>query len=63
MKLKEPQVGDTKAISEMRKAILGRIGPSSEAEGIPAKGWPVPYAVRRFAWHVLDHAWEIRDKS
>ncbi|NUR86402.1 MAG: hypothetical protein HOY71_20145 [Nonomuraea sp.] len=26
-------------------------------------GWPVPYALRRTAWHVLDHVWEIEDKS
>jgi hypothetical protein len=26
-------------------------------------GWPVRYAARRIAWHVLDHAWEIEDKS
>jgi len=25
--------------------------------------WPVGYALRRFAWHVLDHAWEIEDRS
>jgi len=25
--------------------------------------WPVPYALRRIAWHVVDHAWEIEDKS
>ena len=25
--------------------------------------WPLGYAVRRLAWHVLDHAWEIEDKS
>jgi hypothetical protein len=25
--------------------------------------WPWPYVVRRMAWHVLDHAWEIEDKS
>lgn len=25
--------------------------------------WPVRYAVRRTAWHVLDHAWEIEDKQ
>jgi hypothetical protein len=24
--------------------------------------WPTAYAVRRIAWHVLDHAWEIEDK-
>jgi hypothetical protein len=24
--------------------------------------WPVRYFVRRAAWHVLDHAWEIEDR-
>ena len=25
--------------------------------------WSVRYTVRRSAWHVLDHAWEIEDRS
>jgi hypothetical protein len=25
--------------------------------------WPARYAIRRAAWHVLDHAWEIEDRS
>lgn len=25
--------------------------------------WPPRYAVRRSAWHALDHAWEIQDRS
>jgi len=25
--------------------------------------WSSAYAMRRIAWHVLDHAWEIEDKS
>ena len=25
--------------------------------------WPLRYALRRTAWHVLDHAWEIEDRS
>jgi len=24
--------------------------------------WPVRYALRRIAWHALDHAWEIEDR-
>ncbi len=28
----------------------------------PVKRWPLPYFVRRVAWHVLDHAWEIEDR-
>lgn len=26
------------------------------------KRWPVRFFVRRVAWHVLDHAWEIEDR-
>jgi hypothetical protein len=26
-------------------------------------GWLPRYAARRCAWHVLDHAWEIEDRS
>jgi hypothetical protein len=26
------------------------------------KRWPARYAVRRSAWHALDHAWEIEDR-
>jgi hypothetical protein len=25
-------------------------------------GWPPRYAVRRIAWHVVDHLWEIEDR-
>jgi hypothetical protein len=30
---------------------------------VPPKGWPARYGARRIAWHVLDHLWEIEDKS
>ena len=29
----------------------------------PAGGWPLRCAARRIGWHVLDHLWEIEDKS
>jgi hypothetical protein len=29
----------------------------------PPRGWPPQYAARRIGWHVLDHLWEIEDKS
>jgi len=60
LKLKEPPADDPQAIKEFRNAILEVIRPSNGTE--QAK-WPVPYAVRRIAWHALDHAWEIQDKS
>jgi hypothetical protein len=27
------------------------------------RGWPLRYAARRGVWHVVDHAWEIEDRS
>jgi len=29
----------------------------------PSSKWPQRYALRRIAWHVSDHAWEIEDRS
>ena len=42
---------------EQRAALSGAV-----RTGAPGGSWPVRYAVRRSAWHVLDHAWEIEDK-
>lgn len=43
---------------EQRAALL----PALRA-GAPGGAWSARYAFRRIAWHVLDHAWEIEDKS
>jgi hypothetical protein len=44
--------------AEIRAAITEAI--KSRATDM---SWPIRYAVRRIAWHVIDHAWEIEDKS
>ena len=31
--------------------------------GYDHEKWPVDYAIRVIAWHILDHAWEIEDKT
>jgi hypothetical protein len=33
------------------------------ASGTAGTRWPTRYAARRIAWHVLDHCWEIEDRS
>lgn len=51
-----------------RRAMLEGIAASARGE-IPAIGprggirWKPRYLVRRSLWHVLDHAWEIEDRS
>jgi hypothetical protein len=49
--------GDRAAVIAMRDAIAGALH-DHESD----TKWPIPYAARRIAWHVLDHAWEIEDK-
>jgi hypothetical protein len=33
------------------------------AEGLMARTWFVPFLIRRSAWHMLDHAWELEDRD
>lgn len=50
-----------------RKEILAGVAASARGE-LPKKGprggrrWPARYYLRRAAWHILDHAWEIEDR-
>ena len=60
---RRPAAGDEPAIAAMRSAIIGALGQAPDETAPPPGGWPVRYAARRIAWHVLDHAWEIEDKS
>jgi hypothetical protein len=45
-----------------RRAYLDAIR-SYNAEGRPARTWPIQFLVRRTAHHVMDHAWEIEDRD
>jgi hypothetical protein len=33
------------------------------AEGRQARSWPIPFLIRRMAQHLLDHTWELQDRS
>jgi hypothetical protein len=63
IKLRQPALGDTDAIAELRKAIQEVIGVASDGKPLVERGWPVRYAARRIAWHALDHAWEMQDRA
>jgi hypothetical protein len=43
---------------ELRAVILDTL-----RAGSTNPKWPTRYAVRRLAWHITDHAWEIQDRS
>ncbi|GAB4331054.1 MAG: hypothetical protein Kow0010_16210 [Dehalococcoidia bacterium] len=51
----------------LRDAIQQAVRARARGEPRPGrragKGWTPRYFVRRSAWHVLDHAWEIEDRA
>jgi hypothetical protein len=47
----------------MRARLLDAVARSSDGSAPVERGWPPRYLVRRLAWHVLDHAWEIEDRA
>ncbi len=47
-------------VETLRKRVRGEELPPNRRTKPP---WPVRYAVRRTAWHALDHAWEIEDRA
>ena len=55
---------DPAAVDALRRDLEKVLGGPSDGRPLGGeKGWPSRYAARRIAWHALDHAWEIEDRS
>jgi hypothetical protein len=63
VKLKQPAIGEIAAIEELREAIAAVVGVPSDGSPVVPNGWTPRYAARRIAWHVLEHAWEMQDRT
>ena len=63
LRWKAATLGDAATVADHREAILTVLRRPSDGSPVVEKGWPPRYAARRIAWHALDHAWEIEDKS
>jgi hypothetical protein len=61
--LKPPSRSDRPGITAFRAAIIEVLAKPSNGKALVERGWPQRYAVRRIAWHALDHAWEVQDRS
>jgi hypothetical protein len=48
---------------ELHEAILAALADARDGSPVAGRKWTARYASHRIAWHVLDHAWEIEDKS
>jgi len=53
---------DPEALQEYREAFIGAIR-QHHARGDSARSWPLAFLIRRCAWHMLDHAWELEDRD
>lgn len=63
LRLARPDRQDAAAVRQFRAAILAAVRAGANSSHPLEKNWPVRYAVRRTAWHALDHAWEIENRS
>jgi len=53
---------DTEALGVYREAFVKGIR-EHQANGESARSWPLQFLIRRCAWHMLDHAWELEDRD
>lgn len=60
--LTQPRHDDAAGIASFRKAFVEALR-ATAGRKLGEKQWPFRYATRRVTWHVLDHAWEIEDRS
>ncbi len=66
-----PKDGDDVAsrMAALRRAMVETLRDRARGTPLPESGrrraapWLPRYAVRRSAWHAIDHAWEIEDRS
>jgi hypothetical protein len=56
------EMNDKSALKAMREEIADVLSKPSNGEPLVEGGWNASYAVRRMAWHVVDHIWEIEDR-
>lgn len=63
VRLKAPAPDDRPAVSAMREAVLAVLREPSDGSLLADRRWTTRYAAHRIAWHALDHAWEIEDRT
>ena len=63
IRVPQPAATDRAAIEAMRTAMVDVFRQSSDGTPLAGRKWTPRYAARRVAWHSLDHAWEMEDRS
>ncbi len=63
VRIQAPATADRSAVETMRTAMLEVLRRPSDGSPLADRKWTTRYAARRIAWHALDHAWEMEDRS
>jgi hypothetical protein len=63
VRVRQPSPGDLDAVAALRAAMLEVLRRPSDGSSLAGRTWTARYAAHRIAWHALDHAWEIEDRS
>ena len=63
LRLPPPDSGDRRTVEAMRTAMLDVLRQTSDGKPLAGRKWTARYAAHRIAWHALDHAWEIEDRT
>ena len=63
IRIKQPDPPDDASVKELRAAMLDVLRQPTDGSPIADRKWTTRYAARRIAWHALDHAWEMEDRS
>ena len=63
IKLPGGSLADRVAVAAERAAVLDVLRQPSDGGPLADRRWTLRYAARRIAWHALDHAWEMEDKT
>lgn len=50
-------------VAAMRADLAELLRQPSDGSPVAGRRWPPRYAARRIGWHVMDHAWEIEDRT
>jgi hypothetical protein len=63
LKAKELGFEDRADYEALRTEMLGVLRQPSDGSPLAGRRWTPRYAAHRIAWHALDHAWEMEDRS
>ena len=63
IRVRQLSIDDRAAIEAMRATLLGVVRADRTGQPPRERGWAPRYGARRLAWHALDHAWEMQDRS